>query len=280
VGSPDAGVPIGTALDGCWVKVRRGDLSLAAPGETGELYIGGVGVARGYLGRPGATADRFLPDPDGPPGSRMYATGDLGRLRPDGLLEFRGRLDDQGKIRGFRVEAGEVERAIAQHPDVAENAVLVAGQGDDRYLTLFVVPVSTLSPAQVRAYASEVLPEHMVPSAILIVDSIPVNEHGKRDREQLAAWLDEHRLREDKYVEAGTDAERYVAKLWGELLAVERVGAADDFFELGGHSLLAFRVQRRIRRDLGIDLELAEVLNNSGLRDLARLIAARQGVPA
>jgi hypothetical protein len=112
------------------------------------------------------------------------------------------------------------------------------------------------------------------------VDSIPVNEHGKRDREQLAAWLDEHRLREDKYVEAGTDAERYVAKLWGELLAVERVGAADDFFELGGHSLLAFRVQRRIRRDLGIDLELAEVLNNSGLRDLARLIAARQGVPA
>ncbi|MCI4066799.1 amino acid adenylation domain-containing protein [Micromonospora sp. R77] len=274
------GVPIGSALAGCRVTVRRPDLTEAPVGEVGELHIGGVGVARGYLGSPDLTVDRFRPDPDGPPGARLYATGDLAVRRPDGLLEFRGRADDQVKIRGYRVETGEVERAIARHPQVAEAAVLAGGEGDERHLAAFVVALETVAPAQLRAHLAESLPDHMVPRVILLVDHLPATDHGKRDREQLATMLDEHRKREENHVPPATDSERYVAQVWGALLGAERISADDDFFELGGHSLLAFRAQRRIRRDLGVDLDFGDLLSNSRLRDLARLLDSQRQVSA
>ena len=275
---PDAGsIPIGRELDGARVHVLDDSLAEVPPGSAGELYIGGRGVARGYLGAPGLTAERFRPDPfAAEPGSRMYATGDLARRGEDGVLEFLGRADDQVKIRGYRVEPREVERVILRHSGVLEAAVIVTGNDQDRRLVALVVLRAGLSPKRLREAVAESAPDYLVPAMFVRVPEIPGNDHGKRDLDQLRRLAVEQVNRQARRVEPRDEVERYLADLWEQLLSVEWIGADDDFFALGGNSMLAFRAQRRIRRDLRVPLDVREILDTSELAGLAALIRARQ----
>lgn len=270
--APAAGhVPIGVPLAGAHVYLLDSELNPVPVGVQGELHIGGVGVARGYLDRPALTADRFLPDPH-LPGSRMYATGDLARYGADGLLDFVGRLDDQVKIRGYRVEPREVERTITDHPAVRETAVVPVGSSHDRRLVALVVVTEQVSPQDLRDYATHTLPDYMVPSSFVQVPSIPGGSHGKRDSvklEELARSQDERRAR---WVPPIDDVERYLAGVWEEMLGVEWVSSDDDFFHLGGNSMLAFRLQRRISRDLQVPLDSMSVFESRSLTELGTLI--------
>ncbi|OLR92020.1 hypothetical protein BJP25_23890 [Actinokineospora bangkokensis] len=270
-------VPIGVPLRGATVHVLGPDLAEVAPGEPGELHVGGPGVARGYLGRPELTAAAFLPDPFAGDGSRMYATGDQVRMRPDGVLEYLGRVDEQVKVRGYRVEPREVERVVATHPDVRDAAVVVAGEGQDRHLVALVVPFDRMSPRELREHTATRLPDFMVPSSFLRVPRVPATDHGKRDLDKLRELLARHTERTAALVEPRDEVERGLAEIWADLLAVEGVGANDDFFALGGNSLLAFRVRRRVASDLGVQLEPRDVLANSVLAGLAALIRDRKG---
>ena len=271
-------VPIGRPLDGTTVHVLDDDLAEVGPGAVGQVHVGGPGVARGYLGRPALTADRFLPDPSGPPGSRMYATGDRARRRPDGVLEFVGRADDQVKIRGYRVEPGEVEQALHRCPEVRDAAVLVFGAGDAKHLVAVVGTTEEIAPRALRARIARDLPEFLVPSSLVLVDSLPVTAHGKRDLVALRALATGHLRRAERRVPPADDVERCLVEVWEDVLAVEHIGVTDDFFEIGGHSLLAFRALRRISRELSIELEPRDVLVNSELRGLAALIRSRKAV--
>jgi aryl carrier-like protein len=265
-GVPDA-VPIGRPLDNMRVYVLDGQLSPVPPGVRGELYIAGAGLSRGYLGRAGLTAQRFVADPFGGAGSRMYRTGDVVRWSADGVVEFVGRADDQVKLRGFRIELGEVEAALAAHADVADVAVLVrqdsgraqaepgfGGAEQAQRLTVrkrlvgYVVPRpgATVEPAGLRDFLAGSLPDYMVPSAIVVLDALPVSRNGKLDRRALPA--PEWSSGEAGQVAPRTDAERTLAGIWAEVLGVARVGVEDNFFELGGDSILSIQVASRARQ--------------------------------
>ncbi|MET7878915.1 amino acid adenylation domain-containing protein [Micromonospora profundi] len=271
--APDAtAVPIGRPLQGAAVYLLGPDLAPVPAGAVGEIHIGGQGVARGYLGAPDATASRFLPDPYGVPGSRMYATGDLGRHSQDGLLMFTGRADNQVKIRGYRVDPGEVEQVLSTHPVVREAAVVVAGSGQDLWLIALVVADRPLPPQELRAFAADLLPDYLIPSAFVQVAEIPATEHGKRDMERLRHLAADQDRRRREYDPPTDDTERYLARVWEQMLGVEWIGRADDFFALGGNSLLAFRLQRRIKRDLGAVVEVRALLATTSLHRLAELV--------
>jgi amino acid adenylation domain-containing protein len=266
-------VPIGLPLDGVTTHVVR-DGRPAAVGETGELLVGGAQLARGYLGRPDLTAERFVDGPSGAGTGRVYRTGDLVRRREDGVLDFVGRTDNLCKIRGFRVEPGEVERTLRGLPDVHDAVVVPTGEGTDRTLVAFLAGPPAEREAGIRRAAARELPFFMVPSAIVIVPEIPANHHGKRDTAALLALLDERRSGrpgEESPMEL-SDTESYLADLWTELLSCESVTRDDDFFERGGNSLLAFRMKMRITRDLGVDIGHRAVIEHAVLADLAAFI--------
>jgi amino acid adenylation domain-containing protein len=251
-------------------------------GVPGDLCIGGDGVVRGYLGRPGLTAERFVPDPfAAEPGGRMYRTGDRARWRAGGKLEFMGRLDDQVKIRGFRIEPGEVEAAIAAYPGVRHVRVMMReDRPGDKRLVAYVV--GSMEMDGLRAHLRQGLPEYMVPQAIVALDRLPLNANGKVDRNRLP--VPEYAAAEEMYVAPRTPAEEVLAGIWAEVLGVERAGAEDQFFELGGHSLLATRVAARVRQVFGVELPLRAVFERSVLRELAaeidRLRGTRTGAGA
>ncbi len=237
----------------------------------GELYIGGDGLARGYRNRPELTRERFVPDPfSAIPGTRLYRTGDLVRYRTDGRLEFLGRLDHQVKVRGFRVELGEIEAHLARHPGVA-GCVCAAREdrpGDAR-LVAYVVPAGApVSSAEMRRYLSELLPAYMIPSAIVSLSEFPLMPNGKIDRTQLPAPTSE-RGSGDEYVAPRTPTEELLVGLWAETLGVRRVGVRDDFFLLGGHSLLAARVTARVRVALGVEVPMAALFESPTVEGLA-----------
>ncbi len=243
------------------------------PGVTGELYLAGIGVARGYLGRPGQTADRFLPDPFGPPGSRMYRTGDLVRWRVDGSVEHVGRIDDQVKIRGMRVEPGEVAAVLARHPRVRQATVTAVrdGVGGSR-LAGYVVPVDPPPDrTELRRYAAQRLPEHMVPTTFTFLDALPLTPNGKLDRRALPA--------PDPVATGagglpGTDRERVLCELFAEVLALSApVGVADSFFQLGGHSLHAVRLVSRITAELGVPVTIRQLFEHPTAAGLAELFS-------
>ncbi|TDQ54293.1 non-ribosomal peptide synthetase [Actinorugispora endophytica] len=272
-GDDGAPPPIGEPTVNARCHVLDARLAPVPVGAPGELYVAGPGLARGYLGRPGATATRFVADPFGPPGGRMYRTGDLARWRRTGELEFLGRADDQLKIRGFRVEPGEVAAVLEQHPGVAR-AVAVAREDTpgDRRLVAYAVPAAgPLDGAELRRYAAERLPAALVPAAVVPLDALPALPSGKVDRSALPA---------PRYGtgETGrpprTDAERALCALFAEVmgLPLERVGADDGFFDLGGHSLLVPRLLGGIRDRLGADLTVRRLFELQTVAALGREI--------
>ncbi|MET8626274.1 amino acid adenylation domain-containing protein [Kitasatospora sp. NPDC004669] len=270
-GHADGPVPIGRPLDGTRVYVLDDRLRPVPPGTPGELYVAGAGVARGYHRRPATTAQRFVADPFGAPGTRMYRTGDLARLRTDGLLEFLGRADEQVKVRGFRVEPGEVEAALAACPGVRQAVVTARAAGDgEKRLVGYVV--GALSRSEVRARLAGLLPDYMIPAHIVVLDDLPLTANGK---------VDYRALPEPAPSTAGgrpprTPREEILAGLFAELLDLDTVAADAGFFDLGGHSLLATRLVSRVRTALGVELSLRDVFRAQTVAALAEL-AGRAG---
>ncbi len=267
VKAPVERVTIGTPMMGVTAYVLDEGLRPAAPGMVGQLYVGGLGVARGYVGRAAATAERFVPDPyDGAPGARMYDTGDLVRWTWDGELEYLGRADSQVKLRGYRIELGEVETAIREEPGVRDAAVLLREDavGGKRLVGYVVAPA--LDVDALGAALSRRLPEYMVPTAWVRLDALPLTSSGKLDRRALPAHDPTSSV---AYEAPRTDTERALAAIYEELLGVTRVGRNDDFFALGGHSLLAVRLVSHVREHIGVTLPVRVALEAPVLSDLA-----------
>ncbi|MFE8938095.1 amino acid adenylation domain-containing protein [Streptomyces sp. NPDC007872] len=271
-------VPIGRPLPGARVRVLGPRLELLPAGAIGELFIAGRGVARGYLGDPGRTAAAYVPDPYGPPGSRMYRTGDLARLRADGVLEFHGRRDNQVKVRGHRVELGEVEAAVLRHPAVARTAVAAHGEGADRALVAYVEWHADGAPSGGTAEVSDTvratLPAALVPSSVVVLDALPLTPNGKTDRRALPAPAPGADGTGRAYAAPRTALERTVAEVWEEVLGDGPVGVRDHFFERGGHSLKATRVVSRLRGLLGLDVPMRSLFRHPVAEDFARALAS------
>jgi len=271
-------VPIGRAIANTALYVLDAHLSPVPVGVPGELYIGGPGVARGYAGRPGLTADRFLPDPFATDGSRVYRTGDVVRRRADGVLDFLGRVDDQVKIRGFRIEPGEVEAALTPHPAVAQAAVLVDGDAGDRRLVAYVVAAGAApSVPQLRSYLAERLPPYLLPAVYTFVPALPLTVHGKVDRAALPRPDTARPELSEGYVPPRNPTEERLAALAGELLAVDRVGVHDSFFALGGHSLLAMRLVAAANKECSADVPLRRFLQLPTVATLAAAVEETTG---
>lgn len=256
--TPSGTVSIGRPIDNNQVHVLDGRLESLPTGVAGELYIGGNGLARGYLGDPARTAEAFVPDPFRT-GQRLYRTGDWGRRRPDGTLEFFGRHDRQVKIRGVRIELGEVEAAVRTHPLVADVAVTSwAPSPADKRLAAYVASVARadLDTATIRRHLEQVLPSYAVPSSITVLDTLPRLANGKLDLRSLPA-PDPAAVRDTPYVRPRTPTEQVLAEIWSAVLGVDRIGVDDNFFALGGHSLLATMAMGRMRRAFDTDLPLS-----------------------
>ncbi|CAD5108459.1 non-ribosomal peptide synthetase [Zestomonas carbonaria] len=262
--------PIGTLLGKRRGYVLDADLNLLPVGLAGELYLGGEGVARGYLDRPGLTAERFVPDPFGSDGERVYRSGDLTRARADGLVDYLGRVDHQVKVRGFRIELGEIEARLLEQAAVREAVVLAQDGPSGKQLVGYVVPAQ---PGQdglretLRAALKAHLPDYMVPAHLLFLETLPLTPNGKLDRKALPQ-PDANQMQQT-YVAPRTELEQQVAAIWAEVLKIERVGLADNFFELGGHSLLATQVTSRIHIELGVNLPLALLFQTETLQAYA-----------
>jgi amino acid adenylation domain-containing protein len=269
-------VPIGAPISGDHVLVLDEDGELTPIGLAGELHIGGAGVGRGYVGQPALTAERFVPDPLGPAGARLYRTGDRARWRGDGMLEYLGRLDDQFKVSGVRIEPAEVEAAIRAHPDVRACAVLgLPDAAGTKRLAAYVVGTDDLGPSALRAFLRGSLPEHLVPTLVVPVAELPLNTSGKVDRAALLALdVSGYGGRPD-YVAPASPAEQTIAAGWAELLGVNRVGVEDDFFQLGGHSLLITRLAEWLRANTGRHLEVRHLFAASTVRAQAALLSTK-----
>ncbi|MGN6152341.1 MAG: condensation domain-containing protein, partial [Lysobacteraceae bacterium] len=272
-----AATPIGRPIGNTQLYVLDAHGQLQPTGSTGELYIGGAGVARGYLNREELTAERFVGNPFA--AGRMYRTGDLVRLLPDGELEFVGRIDDQVKIRGFRIELGEIEAALVAQAGVREAVVLVREDAPgDRRLVAYVVPVegAVVEAHALREALSQSLPEYMVPAAYVSLGALPLTGNGKVDRRALPAPGDAVSAGHD-FVAPHGPLETAIAGIWSEVLGVARVGRHDSFFELGGQSLLVVRMISRLRQSLGLNLALSAVFAHPVLHDFAQAAGQAQG---
>ncbi|HST62423.1 MAG TPA: amino acid adenylation domain-containing protein, partial [Longimicrobium sp.] len=261
------GVPM--ANQRAWVLDRH--LREVPVGVAGELFLGGMGLARGYTGRAGFTAERFLPDPHGgEPGSRLYRTGDRARYGADGVVELLGRIDHQVKIRGFRIEPGEIEAALRRHPAVARAVVVARADGGESRLVAYLLPADPAAPPvarELRDGLRATLPDYMVPAAYVVLDRLPLSPNGKVDRAQLPAPAPD--ADRGPYAAPRTPVQETLAAVWSAVLGVDRVGIYDDFFALGGQSLLATRVVARIREAFGVELGLRALFEAPTVAELA-----------
>ncbi|MFJ3814317.1 amino acid adenylation domain-containing protein [Streptomyces sp. NPDC090056] len=281
-GRPSGRVPIGRPDPNTRCYVLDEHLRPVPPGVAGELYVSGRGLARGYLGKPGLTSERFVADPYGPPGSRMYRTGDRARWRADGNVDFLGRVDTQVKVRGFRIELGEIEAALASHPSVAQAAVVPDRDGDIVRLVGYAVPEAgerEPDPQELRAHAAGLLPEYMVPALVVALDGpLPLTPNGKLDRKALPApdWA---AMTGD--TGPANETQERLAGLFREILRLDRVGVHDNFFALGGHSMASMRLLGRIRAEFGVELSIRDVFDALTVAGLeAKLKGAAAARPA
>jgi amino acid adenylation domain-containing protein len=274
---------VGRPVAGSRAHVLDGRLRAVPVGVPGELYMAGAGVARGYLNRPGLTAERFLPDPHGPPGSRMYAVGDRVRLLADGDLEYFGRLDFQVKVRGYRIEIGEIEASLARHPAVADAVVVVREDtpGDHR-IVAYVRPDGGTPPTAdaLRGHLQGLLPAYMVPSAYVVLDEYPRTPNGKVDRRALPRPDAAAGAETAAFVPPRDALEETIAAIWREVLGVERVGVNDSFFDLGGHSLLLTQVHGKVRERVASDVPLMVLFRFPTVRSLAEHLGSASGEEA
>ncbi|HKH47513.1 MAG TPA: amino acid adenylation domain-containing protein [Thermoanaerobaculia bacterium] len=280
--APEAGrraVPIGRPIANLRIALLDRALAPVPIGVAGELYIGGAGLARGYVRRPDLTAERFLPDPhEGRPGARMYRTGDLARFRSDGAIEFLGRIDHQVKIRGFRIELGEIEAALGAHPDVREVVVLARldAPGDPR-LVAYVVPRASIGTTGLAEFLAATLPAYMVPSSFVLLPALPLNPNGKVDRRALPAPSAIDLPGREDYAAPRTPAEELLCAIWADVLDLPRVGIRDNFFALGGHSLFAARAVSRIDDTFGVELSLRSLFEAPTPAAMAGIVEQAQG---
>src|SRR6185369_6096251 len=247
-------------------------------GVVGELFIGGVGLGRGYLNRPELTAEKFVPHPTSPyGGERLYRSGDLVFYHPDGSIEYVGRRDHQVKVHGFRIELGEIESALAAHEDVHE--VVVLAREDDpgsKRLVAYVVgtEAAEISGVTLRNYLRTMLPEYMVPSSFVVLERLPLSANGKLNRRALPAPDHERPELENVFVAPRTAVEELLVDIWVQVLGIDRVGITDDFFDLGGHSLLATQIVSRVRQAFHVDLPLRDLFESPTIAGLAENIEA------
>ncbi|MEU5956289.1 amino acid adenylation domain-containing protein [Streptomyces sp. NPDC047525] len=270
-------VPLGAPVPNTTMYVLNDRMRPVPVGVPGEVYIGGVGLARGYQRRPGLTAERFLPDPYGPAGSRLYRTGDLARYLPDGTLDFLGRIDNQVKIRGYRVELGEVQHHLTRHPHVKDAVLLLRTSGADKSLVAYVVGADdagrgTLDVAGLRDHLAACLPEYMVPAAFVTIDRVPLTTNGKVDRRALPA-PDREAFATNSHIAPRTPDEERIAAAWCQVLGVDRVGVEDSFFTLGGDSMRAVLLAGALR-EAGFDLTIGDIFEHG---TVAALAAATEG---
>ncbi|SDJ60284.1 amino acid adenylation domain-containing protein, partial [Paraburkholderia steynii] len=282
IGSEDSVPHIGRPIHNMRVYLLDANRQPVPRGAVGEIYIGGTGVARGYLNRPDLTAERFMPDPFNPThGARMYRTNDLARHLPDGNLAFLGRNDHQIKLRGFRIEPGEIEARIAEHKDVADAIVVARGDSTDKCLVAYVVPNASDTPegesnadrliAELRNHLSDSLPDYMVPAAFVILEEFPLTPNGKLDRKALPIPNENSFLRRT-YEPPKGPIETALAAIWMDLLRLSRVGRHDHFFDLGGHSLLAVRLLSRVQNEFDVFADIRMLFNHPTLETFSEAL--------
>jgi amino acid adenylation domain-containing protein len=268
--------PLGRPIANTEIYLLDEELQVVPPGVAGELYIGGVALARGYLNRQEVTAEKFIPDPfGGNAGARLYRTGDVARYLADGNIEFLGRVDHQVKVRGYRIELGEVEAVMAQHWGVRQVAVTVREDvpGDKRLVAYVVAEQeSAVEVSELQSYLKERVPEYMVPSAIVLMEEMPLTPSGKVNRKGLPSPSARRPEHLQGYVAPRSETEQVLAEIWSEVLGIERVGVHDDFFELGGHSLLAVRLWSQLRQKFDQNLPLASIFQFNTIEQLAGLL--------
>ncbi len=275
VESGQGAVPIGRPIANTRAYVLDAHLRPVPVGVAGELYLGGIGLARGYHARPGLTASLFVADPFcGEAGGRLYRTGDLARHRPDGVIECLGRVDGQVKIRGYRVELGEVESALSSHPEIREAAAAARDEstGEKRLVGYFVPRGKAPSEATLRAWLKERLPEYMVPSAFVVLDTMPMTPNGKIDRKALPDPDSNGGEGPASYVPPRGPIEEALVAIWSEVLGRARVGVHDNFFEMGGHSLMAAQLLARVRETFGVEPPLNDLFEAPTVSGLGRLV--------
>lgn len=276
-------VPIGRPIMNMQQYVLSARQRLAPIGVVGELHTGGVGVGRGYLREPEWTAEAFVPDPfAAEPGRRLYKSGDLCRCRADGTIEFVGRCDQQMKVRGYRIEAGDVERALCQYPAVRDSMVITRTDSFQQdYLVAYVVPTPRQTPTtqELRNCVRDLLPAYMIPSMFVLLDALPLNANGKRDRSALPDPTDASPQTEEPVIAPRSPMEESLARIWTEVLGREPVHVHANFFELGGHSLLAIQVISRVRDMFGVELPVRVVFDEPTIAGLVVAIAERQSRP-
>jgi long-subunit acyl-CoA synthetase (AMP-forming)/aryl carrier-like protein len=268
-------IPIGRPIANTQLYILDRYLQPVPIGVGGELHIGGAGLARGYLNRSELTAEKFIQNPySDEPDARLYKTGDRARYLPDGNIEYLGRIDSQVKIRGYRIELGEIEETLRQHSAVRE-AVAIArddGSGNKR-LVAYVIPDKDKLPSisNLRGYLQQKLPEYMVPSAFVTLESLPLTPNGKLDRRALPQKWD-HVFEETAFTEPQTPTEKELAQIWMAVLELEKVGINESFFEIGGHSLMAMQLVSRVRSCFGVELALCDFFAAPTIQDLAELV--------
>ncbi len=277
--------PLGRPIAHTQTYILDARLNPVPIGVAGELYIGGAGVARGYMGRPDLTAEKFLPDPfSGNAGLRLYRTGDLARYRADGTIEYLGRLDQQVKIRGFRIEPGEIEAILLTHPAVRE-ALVVAREDlpDDKRLVAYLVAAQqeriAPSSSDLHLFLAGRLPPQCLPSHFVWLTAIPLTANGKRDRRALPAPTSDRPQLVTHYQAPQSSLEDQLCQIWQQVLQLEQVGVQDNFFELGGHSLLLVQVHNRIRQVLGQQLTVVELFEYPTIRALAIYLSRTRKQP-